>query len=625
MTLFNARSTVDVPAGGASPSRSPYTALAGSACWSRRRVGRWRWSVDGTWVGSLLENGCPDWLQLADHPRADLVKSNDGREVWRVQLNCGLVFAKVYYPSRRWIWLRRLLIGSGAGREIKVARYGFQHHIRTVQPIAAAEAAVKGRRPVGILITQGLAHAQPLNEVWASLDPAASATRRMKNLLIDRVAQLIAHAHQNGFEHTDLHAGNVLLDPTGDGDYRALFVDLHNIRIGRPVSDAAVTRNLAQFNQWFRLRTPLTDRLRFLDRYLYWRDASVAASAFGRQLAGDKRSLLGLLERAARRHARALYSKRDRRAARTGRYFTRLKIAGGWRGHAFLKSKYPVAGSPCSAMEFTAAQWQQWLRDPLHWLTPGAGRYAIKVSASGMVCRTSLPVQQGKPIEVVAKRSMPRSVGKWIKNLFRPSRALRTWQLANALLNRQIPTARPLAILQRQRLGLVIDSVILTEHIENAHDLDTLLTVQTRELSPHAQWQLKSQVTDSLAKVFRMFHARGFIHRDFKAPNIMVQWDPAGTDPPRVLLVDLDGVQQVRTVRWSAIVKALMRLNVSLDHCHRVSRTDRLRFLKRCLTRPGAPDPDWRPIWQAVAALSQRKRRRKSRQVEKMLAKYGRI
>jgi serine/threonine protein kinase len=602
--------------------RSPRVSEA-DGLWATRRVGAWSWTTRDDWSHHLHENGSPDWTHLSAASGAMLIKANDGRQVWRVQVADELVFAKLYFPPRGWNRLRRWLIGSDSSRERHIAEYARAHGISTVRPVASADASRINAGPVSILITQGLPNAVPLNEVWAHLDLRAASARHIKNQIIDEVARLVAHAHQNGFEHTDLHAGNILLD-ANDGEYRALFVDLHNIRVGRPVSDRAVIRNLAQFHQWFRSRAPLTDRLRFLDRYLHWRTAHEQSGQFGRRLACEKDDLRTALDQAVHLHADTLYAQRDRRAMKSGRYFTRLKLRKGWRGHVFLKCKQPVPGSDASRMTFAADQWREWLADPLKWTRSDQTRYAIKKSASGVVCRSQLPAG-GTEIDVICKRARPRTLIKRLKNLIRQSRAMRTWKLGNALLSRQIPTARPLAVVERRHLGVRRDSLVITEYIANAHDLDTVLTVELRELPPGRQQTVKRQVISSLASVIRSFHARGFIHRDLKAPNIMVQWDPVGEEPPRVLLVDLDGIRQRRSPRRRDWVRALARLNVSIDHCKRVSLADRLRFLKACLIGPGNPDPVWRDTWREITRNSGTKRDQNSRQFEKMIAKYGRI
>lgn len=624
MSLANATSRRAEDLGNQPLPRRSLASTETPVQWATRRYGAWIWTTRDDWMHRIHENGCPDWTDLPAESAATMVKLNDGRQVWRIQLGNDTVYAKLYQPPQGWSVLRRWLVGSDSARELRVAEYARLLQIRTVQPVASADASRVGSGPVSILLTLGLPDAVPLNEVWQQLDPKNPRTRNAKNLIVDQVARLIAHAHQNGFEHTDLHAGNILLDDCRRGDYQALFVDLHNIRVGRPVSDRAVIRNLAQFHQWFRLRATLTDRLRFLDRYLHWRNAYENSGSFGRRLDYSATGLRNALDKAIRAHANTLYAQRDRRTSRSGRYFTRIKLGSGWRGFAFLKCKQPMPGSSVSDMTFTAANWREWLADPLRWTQPDQTRYSIKKSASGTVSRCSLSVD-GNDVDVICKRSHPRTLYKRLKNLFRRSRALRTWELGNALLHRQIPTARPVAVVERRRLGMLLDSLIFTEYLEHAHDLDTVLTVELREIEAVRQQRIKRQIIAALATLIRSFHARGFVHRDLKAPNVMVQWDATAGQPPRILLVDLDGISQKRSPRPQDWLRALSRLNVSLDHCRRVTLADRLRFLKACLVGPGNPDPEWREVWQQIARMTVTKRKQQQCQAEKMIAKYGRV
>ena len=591
--------------------------------WQTDRRGAWVWHVREDWA-FLLSSGAPDWTALDADPRASLVKANDGRQVWRVEVGGRLVYVKIARPGRSWARSRRYFFGSDARREYRIADYAARHQVQTVVPVALAEAPINGREPISILITAGLPTAQPLNELWLSLDPASPRTRHIKNQLIDCTARLIAHAHQCGFEHFDLHSGNVLIDRLPSGTYRALFVDLHNVRTGRPVDDKTVTRNLAQLNQWFRLHANLTDRIRFLNRYLYWRSALGQVSPYARTLELERRALLAQLARAATAHAQALYAKRDRRAMRTGRYFARLRLNDGWRAHVFLEAKHPVAGSRASQLVFTREQWQEWLRDPLAWVKVTDRRKLLKDSATATVCRIELPHPDG-PVEAVCKRTTSKKWFKRLQYLVRPSRAMTTWRRANALLHRQIATARPLAVVERRRFGVVVDSLLITEYIAGAIDLDTVLTVTMREMSPQRQRWLKEQLTTGLISIVRLLIERGFGHRDFKAPNIIVQWNPESDETPRIVLVDLDGVRPRRGTPEAAARRMLMRLNVSLDHCRRVTRTDRLRFLKRYFSGLGQADGEWKRIWRELAEMSERKRRIRERNQERKFKKYGRF
>ncbi len=589
--------------------------------WVKRQVGRWLWRIRSDWCDFFGRDSVPDWLNLADCPHALRVKENDGREVWRYQSGSRLIFVKIGRPARRWARVRRLIFRSEAAREFRAAVYAAEHRIPTVAPIAFADAPLSGRRPSSILITAGIPDAEPLNEFWASRAAAGQLTRLLRNQVIDLVARLLARAHHEGFEHFDLHSGNVLLEPQPGGGYRAVFVDLNNVRLNRSICESVIARNLAQFNQWFRQNAPVSDRVRFLDRYLFWRDTLEAREGHGHAARCDRLRLIRSLERAVIDHANALYAKRDRRAMRSGRYFARLRLPGGWRANVFLGSKHAVPGSPVSTLKLDARDWEEWLSDPLRWLKPQDRRDLLKDSASATVCRGRLPRDAGA-IDVVCKRSCARNVFKRLQNLVRPSRPMMTWRRAHALLHRQIATARPLAVVERRRGPLLVDSILITEYIPHANDLDTLLTVAMRELPAAEAIRLKSQVSYALAAVVRRLLERGFVHRDFKAPNIIVQWDRQS--PPRILLIDLDGLRRSRR-RAHGEIRMLMRLNVSLDHCRRVTRTDRLRFLLRYLQRIGPSAGDWKTIWRQVERVSERKRVTRSRSQEKKFRKYGRF
>ncbi|MHC4443614.1 MAG: lipopolysaccharide kinase InaA family protein [Planctomycetota bacterium] len=593
--------------------------------WVERSMGGGKWRIRESWL-SVFEGGdCPDWLHLDGDSRASLVKTSNGRQVWRVTLGGRLVYVKISQPTHRWSWWRRLFLGSNSAYESRIADYAAANQVATICPVAAGDIKNVGAHPISILITLGIAKARTLMDFWSELDISNPQTRKIKNQVIEASAELLGRAHQNGFEHLDLHAGNVLIEPADGGWYRAFYVDLHNVRIGRGVGDRNIARNLAQFGQWFRLHGLLTDRVRFFNRYLYWRDVAGQEGSYSRSLNCGRSGLLQLIKQAAEVHARVLYAKRDKRIMRTGRYFAKVELGNGWRGHVFLKCKRKVSGSRASGLSFSKKQWQELLKDPPAWIDVSDQRYLIKDSAAAKICRSQIPLEGAEPLPVICKQAWSRSIFKYIQNSLRRSRSLCNWKLANALLHRRIATARPLAVAERRRFGLLMDSIFIAEYVEYAHDLDTILTVRMREMSDGQQRDLKKKIIESLVSVLKQLNDCDYGHRDLKAPNIIVQWDPQGADDPRVLLIDLDGIKRLRFGKHRARLRMLMRLNISLDHCRRVSTTDRLRFLKRYLDRPGGPAYDWKEMWQTLADMSEGKRKINEKQQQRLIKKYGRF
>jgi serine/threonine protein kinase len=298
---------------------------------------------------------------------------------------------------------------------------------------------------------------------------------------------------------------------------------------------------------------------------------------------------------------------------RDGRYFARLNLHSGWRAHVFLRSKEPSPGSRATQFELDRRQWQEWLSDPMGLLRTGDPERVIKDSATARVCRVSLPLPDGEALDVVCKHSSARNLLKRLQNSFRTSRPMLTWKRAHALLNRRIPTARPLAVVEKRCLGLRLDSIIITEYVEGACDLQTILYYRIRDLSDAQQRQCKRMITEALVTVLRRFHDCGFMHRDLKAQNILVKWRGRVDEQPRILLVDLDGIRRPKRRKKRAWLRALMRLNVSLDHCQQITRTDRLRFLKRYMERPGFSSRNWKPVWREISAMSALKRQKNNR------------
>ncbi|MFQ5807170.1 MAG: lipopolysaccharide kinase InaA family protein, partial [Phycisphaerae bacterium] len=202
------------------------------------------------------------------------VKDNATRAVWRARID-GTVYYLKYYVRRRWSGaFKRRWRGPACEIEWKSGVYALRAGIPAVRPVGYTDRVDCAGRTCSLLVTEAVEPAYPLNEYWETLraDDDASRRRRDTAYLTDLLAQMIARAHQAGFEHRDMHAANILVHPTAPGASETVFVDLHSARLGMPLDDRAVVRNLAQLNQWFRQHSRISDRLRFLRRYLRWRN-----------------------------------------------------------------------------------------------------------------------------------------------------------------------------------------------------------------------------------------------------------------------------------------------------------------------------------------------------------------
>src|SRR5262249_26370328 len=150
-------------------------------------------------------------------------------------------------------------------------------NIATVLPVATSLRGLRGIGGNSLLVTEAVADVEPLNDFWLKVRD----DRERADALTISLARLIARAHQCGFNHCDMHPGNVLCR-WSDGACETLFVDLHAVRTARPVTLRGIVQNLAQLNQWFRRYSSRTQRRRFLKHYVYFRDQFAMASPHAR-------------------------------------------------------------------------------------------------------------------------------------------------------------------------------------------------------------------------------------------------------------------------------------------------------------------------------------------------------
>lgn len=548
------------------------------------------------------------------------VKHNARREVWRAVI-AGAPYYLKYYFRDHWIRvLRRLFRDASCRAEWDSGQFALRAGLPAPRPVAYAMNLRRGRRRCDLLISEGVEPAYSLSDFWQSLSSDQHERRRRQDAaqLGERLAEMIARAHQAGFEHLDLHAANILVQPVGPRRYRTLFVDLQSARQDVPIGDRAVVRNLAQLNQWFRRHSSVGDRVRFLRAYLRWRNEYETAFPHGRPLGLSFPQLATALRHAAEHHARRLGAQRDRRATRNGRYFTRVRLAGGWRGMAVVTAKHATDNSPASQLTFDRAWWLQQLAQPLRWFADHApGR--CKDSHSACVCRAMLS-HNHQPLPVIVKRPRARNARRRLALFWPPSRSWRAWCIGHALLHRDVLTARPLAVLERRLGPFVLDSILITEAQPDALDLEAYLRRESGARSPREWARFKRALAPRLAAHLRQLHDRGFEHRDCKASNILVCPGPA----PRLMWIDLDGIRRAGPFARRRRLDALVRLHVSLGNVPGLTRTDRLRVLKAYLTRYGPSAHSWRSLWPVLAQAAARKQRAKTARRVWKLKHYGR-
>lgn len=409
------------------------------------------------------------------------------------------------------------------------------------------------------LLTQARPLAVPLEQFLATV---VTASARVRQAVARAIGEFLGRLHENGVCHPDLHPGNILAELDAAGQPQFCLIDLHAVTVGPALSVLAGRDNLVFLNRWFALRASRTDRLRC------WR-----AYCQVRQLPRPMRVQTALaLEQATRASNQHLWAGRASRCLHASRHFQRVRSA-------------TVQGFAVRDVDVSSL-----LADP-DALFRAADAVLLKDGRSSTVAALTWAGRR-----VVVKRFLVTHWSERWLNCVRRSPALRAWVAGHALLDRLLPTPRPLVVLHRLHGGLPAEGYLLCEEVPNAVALaDAMRTAaQRREHCAQA------------GRLLRLLHERGASHRDLKAANVLVNADG-------LHLIDLVGVTLPGQVSRARCVRDLARLNASFPPGSAVSRTDKLQFLRAYLNWHLHPHVDWPDWWQAIAQATARKQARNAR------------
>jgi tRNA A-37 threonylcarbamoyl transferase component Bud32 len=538
---------------------------------------RVRWRVAPAFRGRL-----PEGLPPTPDEGACLIKHGPHRTVWKL----GLDGMAVYWKHCRLLgirgWLRQCLRPPKARIEFDKALALTERGVPTVEPVAWGSRRLFWPSD-SYLITRSLDHTEPLDRfletTLSTLPPGRVA--EVRRAVADELGKFLAKLHDAGVSHPDLHPGNLLIDLPPAGPPRFYLIDLHDARLGAPLDWPASRSNLVVLNRWFVLRADRADRLRF------WRSYRAARQlGLGTPVGLDHppaRYQAAELEELSWRSNLRFWAGRDARCTNNNRHFRRLKTANA--------KGYAVRDLDADFLAKLLADPDAPFRDP--------DAKLLKDSRSSTVAELTVPTPTG-PRRAVYKRFRVTTRFEPLKNLLRPSPALRSWRTGHGLLARYLPTPRPLAVFHRRKAGLSYEGYILVEKVESARDLYS-------HLDRVADRPAFLDVLGRVARLARDLHRRQLSHRDLKAANVLVGPDGG------VWLIDLVGVRASAELGKPRRVQNLARLNASFLADPRVSRTDRLRFLLAYLDEGLHGRGGWKRWWRKVAKATQIKQARNAR------------
>ncbi|MGN6625865.1 MAG: lipopolysaccharide kinase InaA family protein [Tepidisphaeraceae bacterium] len=410
--------------------------------------------------------------------QAVLVRRRRDRETWRFDYNAKPYFLH-FYPDRR-----------GAAAEFAGLKTLQDFKVPAVRAAAFLSGFQFGDRKGDAIITHGIEGAVRLDE-WAARSDAgagAAAHRAAVDQVIDLLKQLAAHK----LGHEDLRLSSFLWS-----EGRLHLCDAAGLTTGGLKTDHLM--GLA-FDAG--AAATMADRLRV------WR-----ALVPGAETPPNDKHMARRIRQALRRDA-----------------IERIDI-GEWSGRFRSRSMREAAWSPASRLNVSPADWRR------EWPALVARLRAdqleiLKRDRSGDVLADGVTLA-GVPIDVVVKRPRNKFWYRYVYDLFRVSRAMRLWQKARWLQARQIAVEYPLIVMERRRLGYVVESIALFEKVPgptlDAIDLDALSAAERETLFRRC------------GHVLRRIEDTGLTHTDAKSSNWII------VDRTTPVLIDAYGLRPLNS------------------------------------------------------------------------------
>jgi tRNA A-37 threonylcarbamoyl transferase component Bud32 len=446
---------------------------------------------------------------LRDLPRnGERIKDRGYRQVWRFEFE-GKGYYLKFYP-RRGMRLKRIFRGSAAVREF--VRLQALQRAGVAAPRAVAQLS-------GFRLNEEIGDAVILE----AIEPAVALDQHVMEFelrgeeiadrpkLVKGIIDLLYGLGEARLGHDDLHLGNLVLH-----DGQIYLLDGYAVRFGGLTTNNVM--KLAHSVQGTATRSELQRG---------W----IILGPGGRMPVRNPVS-----ER--------LWRKSQEQTRRENDYFG-LHKSGNWRGIFFKRFKYPRRWAPASGLRISAEDWGRAWPKLLERIEADQ-LTVIKRGASGDVLAGELELG-GRSVPIIAKRPFKRYWYRYINEIGRGSRAWRAWQKSWTLVARDIPTAWPLAVMQKRRWGYITDSVIVFERLPGS----TLSQVDLDGMKAEEREMLFRRT----GKILRRIDQLGLSHFDAKASNWIVQAD--AKLGPRPILVDVDGI---RFRRWAALgISRLLR------------------------------------------------------------------
>ena len=364
----------------------------------------------------------------------------------------------------------KLFLGGGRQRYLEREKQGLEWLRQAGVPSAAVRDRVQGAEVDGLLL---------------DYLPAATAVSAGERQQVEEIARLLGRMHENGIHHQDLHLDNFVASASGihaiDGDGVRRWRGGHRA--------VAASDGLDELAVLAAQRPPAEDEATsgLLQAYVTERGIELPiASDFVSRLAKARRVRL------------------QRYARKTQRNCTEYAVEGSFRSRSFS-----VRGIGEDLLPLLADE------EGLF-----SGGEVLKSGNSATVVRVDGPTRY------VVKRFNIKSPAHGVRRMLRlMPRYRRAWVSGQLLRFLEIPTARPLALLERRYGPLRGVAFLIQEDLSGEH-----LAAEVSERG------LTDARCEEITRLFCLLKLAGISHGDTKATNFVIHRD-------RVHLIDLDAMR----------------------------------------------------------------------------------
>jgi tRNA A-37 threonylcarbamoyl transferase component Bud32 len=376
-------------------------------------------------------------------------------------------------------------------------------------------------------------------------DEAVSLTSRA---VIVELAKTVRKVHDASLFHKDFHAGNFLWHEPS-----FVLTDLHGATIVRRLS---LKRRLWMISHLFhslRSRWTKEHETHFLEAYFEGESSSDQ----------EREACLQVIHLWKDRLQRRQWRSRTRRCLKQSTEFTIDNERG--------MTVYRRRDVPLDRLRRVIQEHQSTVREAPSSLLKNSTRVVVSM------------IGDGKEKVCVKQFSYP-TLGGRMKECFRREKGLKAWVAATGMRARGMMGLELLAFAKQKGWLRAREGFLVMEALENGQEMDRYL------VKGFDDFNRKRRFIQTFARWLSQLHEKGIYHQDMKTCNIWVS--EKGGDWGYTLL-DLEDVVLDETVDEKRLFRTCLQLNTSIPG--RITRTDRLRFLRHYLTCRSVPleKRDW--------------------------------